>query len=255
MTGAACGRTGLEAPAPAAADVPRLEAAFAEDSTDLDRALVLAQGYRAQQRSTDALQLLERLRPLYPDDPGLQLALALEDLERWSEARQLYQAYEESGPDGGVKDEVSLRVERVRNAEIEAAVADALSREAQLEAQEPSANTVGVFPFAYTGADPAWEPLSLALAELLVTDLAVTGRLDVLERVRVRRLLDEIAAGNVGATEPATAARGGRLLGAGRIVQGRYEVRGRSPSGWRIRGESQPPGARGSVRATDGRSV
>jgi TolB-like protein len=81
-----------------------------------------------------------------------------------------------------------------------------------------------VFPFAYRGTDPEWEPLERALAELLVTDLAVPGRLTVLERVKVQSLLDEMALAEAGFTGPAAAARSGRLLGAGRIVQGSFRV-------------------------------
>jgi TolB-like protein len=83
---------------------------------------------------------------------------------------------------------------------------------------------VGIFPFAYEGSDATWEPLGVALAELLVTDLAITGRLNVLERAHVQTLLDELAIAEAGYVEQATAARSGRLLGSGHIVQGRFSI-------------------------------
>jgi hypothetical protein len=55
---------------------------------------------------------------------------------------------------------------------------------------------------------------------MLSTDLAQTDRLTVLERVQVQALLDEYELGASGVVDAATAARGGRLLGAGRVVQG-----------------------------------
>jgi TolB-like protein len=151
-------------------------------------------------------------------------ALTLEDLERWAEARAIYEEYERTSADGALRDEVTRRLEAVRRAELAADVRAALAQESRLANTEPSPRTVGVFPFAYRGTDPEWEPLERALAELLVTDLAVTGRLTVLERVKVQSLLDEIALGEAGFTEPASAARTGRLLGAGRIVQGSFDV-------------------------------
>src|SRR5690606_30460110 len=57
-------------------------------------------------------------------------------------------------------------------------------------------------------------------AELLITDLSQTDRLSVLERMHVQALIDEIQLAEAGLVDPATAARGGRLLGAGRIIQG-----------------------------------
>lgn len=64
------------------------------------------------------------------------------------------------------------------------------------------------------------QSLSRALAALLTTDLAQTGRLRVLERTEVQALLGEIKLSASGLVDPATAVRGGRLLRAGRIVQG-----------------------------------
>ena len=55
----------------------------------------------------------------------------------------------------------------------------------------------------------------MALTEVLVMDLAIIGRLTVLERAKVQMLLDEIALGEAGFLETATAARSGRILGSG----------------------------------------
>src|SRR5690606_21419623 len=105
--------------------------------------------------------------------------------------------------------------------ELEAAVRNAVAREAELAGTQPSATRIAVFPFHYEGADPELRPLGRALAGLVTTDLSQVQRLTVLERARVQLLLDELALAESGYVDPATAARGGRLLGAGRIVQGR----------------------------------
>ena len=76
----------------------------------------------------------------------------------------------------------------------------------------------------WEGVDATWEPLALALPALLATDLGVTGRLTVVERLRVQALLDELALGESGRVAPSTAARSGRLLGAGHVVQGRFRI-------------------------------
>jgi TolB-like protein len=87
-------------------------------------------------------------------------------------------------------------------------------------AATPDPAFVAVFPFAVSTEDERLRPLGRVFAELLVTDLAMTGRLRVLERTNLQMLLDEQALGESPYTDPATAARSGRLVGAGRIVQG-----------------------------------
>jgi TolB-like protein len=79
---------------------------------------------------------------------------------------------------------------------------------------------VAVFPYQFVGADPDLRPLGRALAELLVTDLGVTPRLRVLERAQVQMLVDELRLAESGRVDAATAARGGRMLGAERVVHG-----------------------------------
>jgi TolB-like protein len=91
---------------------------------------------------------------------------------------------------------------------------------------EPAPGTVAVFPFDYVGSDPGLAPLGRALAEMLTTDLSQTERLVVLERARAQVLVDEMALAGAGVVDPATAARGGRILGAHRVVQGQLDAAG-----------------------------
>jgi TolB-like protein len=79
---------------------------------------------------------------------------------------------------------------------------------------------VAVFPFELVSADSSLHPLGRALAELLTTDLAQTSRLTVLERARLQLLVDELKLDAGGRVDAATAARGGRLVGAERVVDG-----------------------------------
>src|SRR5690606_16444264 len=69
---------------------------------------------------------------------------------------------------------------------------EAVSREAELTSFPPQPNTVAVLPFTYRGTDARFAPLSRALAEMLVTDLGQTDRLQVLERTRIQLVLDEL---------------------------------------------------------------
>src|SRR5690606_20054840 len=90
----------------------------------------------------------------------------------------------------------------------------------ELAATPPVPATVAIFPFLVQMRDSTFRPLGRAMAEMLVTDLSQTDRLRVLERLRVQALADEMSLVEEGLIDPATAARGGRMLGAARVVQG-----------------------------------
>jgi TolB-like protein len=113
------------------------------------------------------------------------------------------------------------RIELLGRRAMEQAVRESIARESSLQATTPGEDVVGVFPFFYAGTAPELSPLGRAVAELLTTDLAQTDRLTLVERSRLQFLLDELDLAARGAVDPATGARAGRLVGAGRIVQGR----------------------------------
>jgi len=106
----------------------------------------------------------------------------------------------------------------------------ALAREAELAKQPPQAATVAVLPLVIAG-DSSVQPLSRGLADLITTDLAHIRTLRLVERLQIGMLLDELKAGQSERTDPATAARVGRLLRAERMVQGTATIPPVPPSG------------------------
>jgi TolB-like protein len=79
---------------------------------------------------------------------------------------------------------------------------------------------VAVFPFQMVTQNDELMPLQVALADMMTTDLALSGALTVLERTQVQSLVTEMALTEAGFTESATGARAGRLLQAEHVVQG-----------------------------------
>ena len=220
-----CVPAGVPPRVPAPSDIPRLQQLLLRDSADLAARVSLAVAYRAGGRLDEARSLLERLVAERPDEPGAWLLLGLtqEESADWRGARASYDRYLGLAQATELRRAIERRLPWVRRKELEAEVRSSLEHEADLSATAPDPARIAVFPFVLQSADTALRPLSRAIAELLVTDLAVTGRLQVLERAQVQLLLDEIALAESGAVDPATAARGGRLLRAGRVVQGSIE--------------------------------
>jgi len=96
----------------------------------------------------------------------------------------------------------------------------AIERERTLGAVAGPPTTVAVLPLRFSGSDSSLRPLERGFAELLTTDLSRSSKLTVVERARIQTLLDELALQRSGQTDASTNVRAGRLLRAGRVVQG-----------------------------------
>jgi len=207
---------------PTPQDIPALQRDLSRDSSNVSVRLRLADANRRAGNADVAVALLE---PVAAKDPtaAFYLGVLAEDRGRIADARRRYADYIARGTDARLRDHARRRMALLDRLELEQVVRGALANERQLAARSPEPRTVGVFPFLTVTTDPQLEPLGTALAELLTTDLAQTDRVRVLERVQVQKLLDEMSLAASGRVDPATAARSGRLLGAGTLVQGRVE--------------------------------
>ena len=92
--------------------------------------------------------------------------------------------------------------------------------ETQINAAALPERSVGVAPLAVSATDTTLAPLAYGLADLLMTDLAQSKQLVVVERLRMDALLRELSLVQSGRVDTATAPRVGKLLGARRLVVG-----------------------------------
>lgn len=212
-------------PAPPAAEIPDLERRASANAADLQVAVRLGAAYWSAERLEDAERSLLRARELDPSHPApaFFLGVTYEDMGRYAEARASFERYLEFGASERLQTAVRQRIVLLGRKELEASVRAAVAGEAGLAGGALDPTAVGLLPFFYSGSEESLRHLGKAMAFLLANDLSHTDRLTVLERERVQLLLDEIALGQSGAVDAATAARAGRLLGAGRIVQGRVD--------------------------------
>ena len=220
---AACSTMNPPAAAPDPGAIARLEAEASRSPSDPLLLRELGSAYHAADRPQDARLVLERALEMDGDDAPVVLLLGVvyEELELYAEARRLYDHYLAVGSSRAVKARVRSRIPLVERLAFRKEIRDGVAREAAFAGATPDPRNVAVFPFIYQGTNVELQSLGRALAELLTTDLAQTDRITVLERAKAQILIDELQLGESGALDPATAARGGRLLGAGRVVQGR----------------------------------
>lgn len=190
---------------------------------DADAWTRLGIAYGSAGRGDEAREALDRAVAL-PDPPAAAWAHAglwREDAGDLEGAAAAYRTYLETG--GPASSEVEARLARVDRGLLTERARASIAREAEISAEPADPASVGVLPLTVEGP-PEYEPLGVGLAELLTTDLSITGRLSVLERAQLSALVDEMRLALGGFTDAASAARAGRLLRAGRVVQGRIVI-------------------------------
>lgn len=209
--------------------VKRLEAAVQADPRNASALRSLGIAYYKTERWTDASGVLERARTLAPTDgvSALYAGLAAERVPDVPTARAAYDQYL-----GIARPWYAVRARRsatqVRNRLLALAHEDARARakaavaaEAQLSQTPGSPRTIAVPAMKYSGPNVAeLAPLERGLAELVITDLSKSKQLTLVERDRMQALADEIQLGASGTVDDQSAARAGRLMQAGRLVNG-----------------------------------
>jgi TolB-like protein len=165
---------------------------------------------------------------------AVQLGLGYEAAGQYDEALAAYQRAESLGGFGATRQLLEQRIlvlTRIRlAAEARRAVAAEQTLTATAALPTPPPNTLAVLPWSYLGSNPELKPLERGMAYLVVSDLAKVSRFTLLERERVQALSDELALSAAGRLEPSTAARSGRLLRAGSVLQGSLRETGASPT-------------------------
>jgi TolB-like protein len=96
---------------------------------------------------------------------------------------------------------------------------EALKQEASLQVPK-GRGTLGVLYFQNKTERPEINPVQKGLAAMLITDLSTVKGVQVIERVKLQALVEELGLGTSGLVEPDTAPRVGKLLGAEWLVGG-----------------------------------
>ena len=99
-----------------------------------------------------------------------------------------------------------------------------LQSEALLQMKSTSPDAVAVLPLKYMGLDDQYSPMGKGIAEMMMTDLSQVHTLDVVERVRVQALYDELSLSQSGLMDVTSTPKMGKLLGAGKVIQGNFAI-------------------------------
>jgi tetratricopeptide (TPR) repeat protein len=189
-------------------------------SAPVQRSLGIA--YYKAARYPDARSALETATRLDPTDgtTALYLGLSAEELGDLAAAKKAYSSYITFGRTSRVRSQLQSRLAALTRKEIDADAKKAVQQEASLAGQPTSPMVIAVMPLRFSGPDSSLRPLERGFADLLTTDLARSSQLTLVERSRMQALLDEIKLQRSGATDAASNVRAGKMMRAGRVVQG-----------------------------------
>ncbi len=216
-----CGLPQVGVPVPAPETAPQLRVALAADPNNADLSWRLASSLRAGRETAEARGVVDAALARSPDHaPNVHLlGVMLEEEGDYAAALASYERFLTLDGVEPLVDDVRDRVTVLRRRMLEESVQAALDGEDELTGDRVS-GSVAIFPFVYTGSASGNQPLGRALTHMVVTDMAATERLSVLERLEAQLIADEITLSAQGLIDPETAVRAGRLLRAERVVQG-----------------------------------
>lgn len=205
--------------------VAQLQREIAENPDDPAPLRDLGAIYVRTKRPAEGHQYLQKAFSRDSDDPKtlFYLGVASERLGKEKTARRLYQRYPQVPDDSRFRTLMKGRYEWLLRREVEEQMAALVEQEDTL-AQDVQEDVVAVLPFSFQGGGEQYAPLGRGLGEMISTDLAQIDGLQLVERVRIQALLDELELAQSEYVDPETAPRAGRFLGAGRLVSGAYSV-------------------------------
>lgn len=208
--------------------IPTLEAEQSQRPQDPAVLSRLGVAYFKANRFEEARQALDTAVARDPSYgiAAIYLGMTTEALGDFSAARAAYNQYIVVGRSRELKGTARQRLALIGRRELEFQARQAMAQESTLLLSAPTPNTVAVMPFTYSGTNAEIQPLTRGLAQLVITDLAKSRQVTVLERERMQAMLDEMRLSEQGNVEQQTAVRSGRLLRAERVVQGTIAERG-----------------------------
>ena len=202
-------------------EIPDLEARLESEPNNGTLLLRYAAALFAADRCDSATTVARRGSGLRPADAlgPLLIGQCLEQSGDYAGAIGLYSSFVETHDDTRGVAAVRAREMLARREQATAGAREALAREQELTAQTTDANAVAVLPLTIVG-DTTYAPLGRGLAQMIITDLALVERFRAVERLQIGALLQELRLAETDRVDQATAARVGRLIRAGRMVQG-----------------------------------
>ncbi len=152
--------------------------------------------------------------------------LALEMNDQTDEALAVYRAYDSVSPLSPYHRAMHGRHAWLMRQRLQQEMRNLMQQEEKIGLDSLNMDAVAIFPLVYQGENEEFAPLGKGLSAMIITDLSQVTDLEIVERVRLNTLFEEIGLGQTGLVDGTTAPRYGKLLEANRIISGVYDVTG-----------------------------
>jgi tetratricopeptide (TPR) repeat protein len=188
----------------------------------------LAISYFDQNKLSESKSYLDKVMPLLPNDPKVPLyqGLIFEknlDMQNAADSYKNYTRFDLKNEDTKLMYGRYMQVSReLLKKKLETLAQD--EAQGKLTNGRLDSKAIAVFPLNYLGTNEQYAPLGRGIAAMIISDLGEVGGIKLLERAEMQVLLDEIAQGESGYINKDTAPKAGRILGAGRVIGGNYNV-------------------------------
>jgi len=178
-------------------------------------------GQYTQKDIDGAKNTLEQAQAVFPENFAVPFYLGLIYLQegRREDAITQWRRYLEMDPRSQNARELRKTLTLLLREEARANAREAVAREAALAGVEADSDTIAVSAFSNIGSIHLG-PLGKGLAAMLVTDLAKVPGLQVVDRMALQALLEELRLGTSGLVDRTTAPQVGRLLKVRRVATG-----------------------------------
>jgi tetratricopeptide (TPR) repeat protein len=205
-----------------------LSAGIVDNPRDTEALRELGVIYFQTQRYADAKEYLKKAYDLNGKDGEtlFYYGMTLESLDEVQAALGVYLNYTDLSALSSYKRVLEGRYRALTRQIIESQLRDRLAEEQQLGDKDMSEATIAVFPLEYQGKDQKYRAIGLGVSELILTDLGKVQKLKAVERLRIDALISELQFSQSDRVDRSTAPRLGKLLTAGRLVSGAYNVSG-----------------------------
>ncbi|MDO8549594.1 MAG: CsgG/HfaB family protein, partial [Ignavibacteria bacterium] len=197
-----------------------------KDSNDFEAFKNLGIYYMQVKEHVKARYYLDHALEENPADPALLLykGINLEFFNKPKEAISYYEKFDQVPFDSPYRELLEGRYLWLKRQSVYSEVDSLAKEEEQLSFENVSPSTFAVFPLMYHGFNEDYVPLSRGFSEMISIDLAKIKNLTVLERIRIQAVIDELKFSQSPAVDQSTAPRAGKLLKAGTIVSGDYDI-------------------------------
>lgn len=169
-------------------------------------------------KAEDALEQANLIKP----DARMHVFFGLiyEKQKQYDKAVSAYATSLNLNPNKETKKIITAHIDELLLRKFTTEVNISIENEQKIQTDSISDNSIAVVNFDGSKLDPDYAPIAFGLAEFTSADLAKVKSLNVIERLKIDVILDELKLSESGYIEKSSAPRVGRLLGSGKIITG-----------------------------------